>query len=207
MTSVTPLTYDLELTRGKTFSVPLRYGAPPFIYKAITGIANTAPIRLTVTSHGMPDGWRFAVSGVVGLTALNATADPPRVREYYVGTVVDADTIDINTINGTLLTAYTSGGMIQYYTPVALAGMTARITIRDKYGGTVVWTGTSAAGDLAISTGLSQVTLTIGADITADLPRRAVYDLELVTAGTPDIVTLLMQGRVLADLEVSTGDV
>lgn len=208
MTSQTQAPFDITLIQGKTFSLPFRWAAPPYVYKAITAITQTAPLRLTVPSHGMPDGWRFAVSNVGGMTSLNASADPPRTRDYMVGTVVDADTIDVNDVNGTLLSAYTSGGQIQYLTPVDMTGMTARMSIYDKKGseGTLLWSGTSAAGDIAIDTALSQVTVTVDSESTAALTvLRGVYDIEMVTDGgsDPDVVTLLSYGRVFVETEVT----
>lgn len=206
MTALTTLPYDLRIVQGKTYTVSFRWATPPYIYKAITAIAKTAPLRLTVPTHGMPDGWRFAIAGVGGMTSLNASADPPRQRDFYTGTVVDPNTIDINDINGTLLSAYTSGGHIQFYTPADMTLMSARMTIRDKVGGTVLWSGTSAAGDIAIDVAKAQVVITIDAVSTAALSDlRGVYDIEMVTpdGADPEIVNLLASGRVFVEREAS----
>jgi len=209
MTALTTLPYDLRLVQGKTFTVSFRWAAPPYIYAAITAIAQTAPLRLTVPTHGMPDGWRFAVAGVGGMTSLNASADPPRQRDFFTGTVVDTNTIDVNDVNGTLLSAYTSGGHIQFYTPVDMAAMTARMMIRDKVGGTVLWEGTSDVGDIAIDTAKAQVVITVDSVSTAALADlRGVYDIEMVTDGgaDPDVVNLLASGRVFVEREASHAD-
>ena len=58
--------YDLELLQGKTFSLALRWETPPVVYKAITGITQTAPVRVTVPAHAFPTdgGWRLPTSRV-----------------------------------------------------------------------------------------------------------------------------------------------
>lgn len=192
---------DLCLVRGKTFSMTFRWAAEPYVYKSITGIANTAPVSLTVPGHGMPDGWQFAVSAAEGLTSLNALYDPPVEEDYHTGTVVDADTIEINSVNGMLLDTYTSGGAIQYLTPVDLAGMSARMQIRDHATGTLLLELTSADGDITLDADAHTITLDIPPTATeGETWNRAVYDLEMVSGAD---VMLLASGKVTVAEEVT----
>lgn len=71
--------------------------------KSITGATQSNPVSLTITSHGYASGDKILVSGIVGMTQLN-----DRIFEI---TVVDANTISLNGVNGTAFTAYTSGGV------------------------------------------------------------------------------------------------
>ena len=57
-------TKDLTIQQGRTFSLALRWESPPVVYRPITAIAQTAPARLTVPAHGVPDGWRVAITNV-----------------------------------------------------------------------------------------------------------------------------------------------
>jgi hypothetical protein len=86
---------EILIQKGKTFALPVRWGVEPFVRKAITGIsfATGAP-RLTVTSHGMPDGWQGAIYGVIGPRQINAKNSPPRASDYHVLTVIDANTLE-----------------------------------------------------------------------------------------------------------------
>jgi hypothetical protein len=124
-------TKNLTLTQGKTFSLTLRWESRPVKYKAITGISKTAPAIVTAPLHGVPDGWRGAISGVKGMTEINVE-DPNDIRddEYRIATVIDANTLELNSVNACDFRAYTSGGYFQYYTPVDLTGFSARMSIR-----------------------------------------------------------------------------
>jgi hypothetical protein len=192
---------NLTIQQGKTYSTTLRWASEPYVYKPITSVANTAPVRLTVPAHGLPDGWRFAVSAVQGATGLNAKKSPPDASEYYEATVIDENTVDINTVNGLLLGQYRSGGVIQYLTPVDMTGMSARMQIKDKVGGTALLTLTSDAGDITVNSGAYTITIRIPPEQTTVTWTSGVYDLEMYN-GTD--VFLLCFGNVFIDLEVTT---
>jgi len=125
---------DLIITRGKTFTLVIRWGTDPIIYKPITAIQQTAPVRMTVTGHGVVDGWPAAVSNVKGMTEINAEANAVRDSDFHPVTVIDTNTIEINDINAAGFKAYTSGGVIQFNSPVDLTGYKARDTIKKKVG-------------------------------------------------------------------------
>ena len=76
--------------------------------KTITGATQTNPVNLTIVGHGMTTGKYLQVSGVVGMTQLN--------DKIYTATVVDADHVTLDGVNGTAFTAYTSGGSATYGT-------------------------------------------------------------------------------------------
>lgn len=70
--------------------------------KAITGATQTNPVRLTIAAHGYATGRLAMVTGVVGMTQIN--------DKVYKLTVIDADTVSLDGVDGTAFSAYTSGG-------------------------------------------------------------------------------------------------
>lgn len=193
---------DLTIYQGKTFSVVLRWATEPYIYRPITGIARSAPVRLTVPAHGMPDGWRFAVTAVNRLTQLNARKAPPDPKDYHEATVVDADTVEINNISSLTMPEYQDGGVIQYLTPVDMTGMSARMKIADKVGGTTLLSLHTDTGEITLDAAAYTVTLRLAPAVTEELAWvRGVYDLEIFNASD---VFLLCYGAVAVAKEVTT---
>ena len=198
-------TKDLTIQQGRTFSLALRWESTPVVYRPITAIAQTAPARLTVPAHGVPDGWRVAITNVKGMTEINAEANKLTSRDYHQATVLDANTVEINDINAAGFKAYTSGGYIQFDNPVDLTGFTARLTIKNRVGGSVLYTLTTENGGIVIDAAAKLVTLNISAVDTALMAfTTGVYDLEMVSGATPAVVTALLSGRVTVSKEVTT---
>ena len=126
---------DLDITRGETFKLVVQWETDPTIYKPITAISNTAPVRLTVTGHGMVEGRKAAVTNAIGLTELNATPNRIRERDRHAVTVIDADTIEFNDVDATGFGTYASGGILQYQTPGDLSAYTrARDSFKARAG-------------------------------------------------------------------------
>ena len=200
-------TQDLPIIQGKTFSRAVRWETSPFVYKPITGITKAAPAVVTCVGHGVPDGWRVAVVSAQGMTEINAS-NPPKEREFVKATVLTPDTLELNTVNSAEYTAYTSGGYIQYYTPVSLSGFTARMQIKNRVGGTVL--ASSDVDDaplnviwIALSTAAYTISFTIDATDTAAFTWvKGVYDLELISGS--GVVTQVLTGLVSVTKEVTT---
>ena len=139
-------TNDLVLTRGKSYSKTFYWEQEePIVYKSITGISYASgAVRLTVTGHGIPNGWRCAVTRVVGPKQINAENNPVRLSDYrYRVTVIDPNTIEFNSVvpvddSGKVWANWESGGFIQYFTPRSLSGITCEVVFRDKLGGTLL---------------------------------------------------------------------
>lgn len=72
--------------------------------KAISAATQSSPVQLTVTGHGFETGDLAMVTGVVGMTQLND-------RVYKI-TVVDANTVTLDGVDGTAFAGYTSGGTL-----------------------------------------------------------------------------------------------
>jgi hypothetical protein len=105
--------------------------------KAITGATQANPVALTVAAHGRTTGDYVQIDSVLGMTQLNG--------KIYVCTVVDANTITLNGVDGTAFTAWTSGGTVTNGTFYALkesvdiAAVTSGVTLAtDHWGATGV---------------------------------------------------------------------
>lgn len=125
-------TEDIALVQGTTFTDVFRFESEPIVRKAISAIsAPNGAARIVATGHGIPNGWRCAVTNVKGMTEINA-ADPNKIRdnEYTQATVIDANTVELNAVNAAGFKPYVSGGFLQYNTPEPLVGLKARMAIK-----------------------------------------------------------------------------
>lgn len=208
---------NLTLIKGKTFSRVIRWATTPYLYKAITAITQAAPVVITSTAHSIPTGWPVTVVSVKGMTQINSIvpADPKLFHTIsHNATAASVDTISINDINSSDFSAYTSGGYIQCLTPVDMASFTARMSIKDRIGGTELFrldTTTDVAvapythdqPRIAIDNANKTITLTIHAEDTAAMTfTKGVYDLELISSG--GVVDLLLSGNIFVTGEVTT---
>ena len=105
--------------------------------KTITAATQANPVALTITAHGYTTGDVVRIDSVVGMTQLNGA--------MFALTVVDANTVTLNAVNGTGFTAYTSGGTTTkgvFYTlktSVDIAAVTSGTTLAtDHWGATGV---------------------------------------------------------------------
>ena len=105
--------------------------------KTITAATQANPVKLTMTAHGMTTGQYLQVTGIVGMTQLN--------DKIYKVTVVDANNVTLDGVDGTAFTAYTSGGTGAYGTfyaakeSAAMANFTGGNTLAtDHFGATGV---------------------------------------------------------------------
>ena len=194
---------DLEILKGKTFVQIVRWESLPLVYKAITAITKAGPAAITAASHGVPDGWPVAIVSAGGMRQINAKNWPLRGSDFHKTTYVNANSITLNDVNSTDYTTYTSGGYVVYYTPVSLAGYSARLQIRE----TAEATGTPLVSlvsptDITLDDSSKIITTTIAATVTDDYTWYAgVYDLELESSG--GVVTQLLSGNITAVDEVT----
>lgn len=180
---------EILIEKGKTFSLVVRWEVRPFVRMPIEAIsiATGAP-RLTITGHPVIDGWRGLVSMVEGMKQINAADLGDDSKNFQTATVIDADTIELNEVfpvddNGRAWPAATPNtGFFIINTPVDLTGYTARMTIKDKVGGSAL-ASTEDIINATINTTLRTITLTIdAADTSAITWKKGVTDLEMVSA-------------------------
>lgn len=194
---------DLEVCKGATFQRQLRWEAAPIVYKTITAITKTAPPVLTVTAHGVPRNWRVAITNVLGMKQINAENTPPKIKDFVQATVVDANTININSINAAGFSTYTSGGILQYNTPVPLTGYLARMDVKTDIGGTLLISLTTTNGRIIIDDVNYEITLLLTDEETAALTfEEGVYTLEM-EAPTGEVYPLIT-GKFTVHEEVTT---
>jgi len=175
-----PAKINFKVYQGSTFYEVLRWESPIKIYMPITGITNTAPVVLTSATHGVPKGWRFRVTNVTGMKEIVSAAD-----DYYQATVVTTNSITINAVNSLAYTAYVSGGIVEYNTPIDMAGMTARLQARTKIDSPdIIFSLTTENGGIVLDNINKTITLNITDAATAAMKfSTAVYSIELVSAG------------------------
>lgn len=194
--------HNLTIVQGKTFSKTLRWETGPIVYKDITAITKDAPVQITAPAHGLVDGQRVAIVSVQGMTQINAKSIPPAETDYHKVTVVDINTITLNDVNSSQYSTYKSGGFVQYNTAVNLTGMTARMKIKDRVGGTTLASLTTADGSIVVDPAAKTITLNMSATTTAAFDwQRGVYDLEVISGS---VVSLLLTGAVKVYPEVTT---
>ena len=191
---------EILIARGELFTMVVRWETEPIVRKAITAVslATGAP-RLTVPSHGIPDGWKGEVYGVEGMKPINDVGEQSL-------TVIDINTIELNKVmpvddNGKMWPAYTSGGFIQINTPKDIANYTPVIDFKDKVGGTVWLSSQVANAPLDVITATADnatktITLRIPATDTEAIPmtiKKGIAELEMHhTSDTSDVVKLKM---------------
>ncbi|WP_054911034.1 hypothetical protein [Pseudomonas sp. NBRC 111135] len=171
-----PACLPLRLIRGATYRDTRRLMQPPKEFRLITGISSTAPVRLTVPAHGLGGDWLAWVVGTTGLLDLNR--EPPRQLPHRVE-IIDADTLEIGSLNGAGFKPAAGAGQLIYQPPVDLTGATARMTFRsEEEGGADLLVLTTGAG--VTHTAPGTLTVEIAADVTADITwTSAWYHLEI----------------------------
>lgn len=203
-----PTVKDLVIRKGSTFEQVFRWETEPFVVKPIVLITRGVSVRLTVPGHGLVNGWRAAVVDAVDLTSLNARNNPPSDDdEFRRATVIDADTIEFNGLSTALEKKphKANTGALVYYTPHDLVAYIARLSIKDKVGGTLVIPQLTSAvnGGLSIDDATKEIKAVISATQAAAIAKKAgVYDLELESPA--GVVTALFMGDITFTNEVTT---
>ena len=193
----------LAFVQGSTFSLVLRWEKEPIVYKPITAITQSAPVRITVPAHGLVEGWRAAVVGGKGMDELRAVPNEIKDRDYHQATVIDADTIEFNDVNASGFKAYGGGAHLQYNTPVELTGYVARLIVKDKVGGVTLFEMTTENSRIVLDPLSHTITLTVTAtDLAAQTWVKGVYELELESPS--GVVTKLMGGAATVAKEIPT---
>lgn len=173
---MSPAKINYKIYQGSTFEEVFRWEAETKVYVPIQTISKTAPcIVTTQTAHNMPAGWRFRVVGAAGMKEINSTDN------YYLATAVTSTTIEINSVNSLLYTTYTSGGVVEFNSPVDLTAYSARMQIRESIDSTtIIHSATTDNGGITIDTGIKTISIIIPAVTTAQFTfSTAVYSVEL----------------------------
>lgn len=179
---------DLEIIQGKTFEAAFGWAQGKFVWRAISGVSQGAPLQLAVAGHDLKDGWPYWVSDLKEPACLNNVRNgcdgrDDELGEPYLADVVDADTLAINHLNGARFKAYVSGGAIRYYAREDIAGYVAQMQVRRSPGaGEVLFEASSTGADPMIVVDSDSATfhLTIPADAFDDATlANGVYEIEI----------------------------
>lgn len=175
---------DITIVKGKTFEYMYRYADQELVYLPITAMPSTAPVRLTVANHGIPDGWPISIEGVRQPEELN-TGD----GDFYIASVDGTSTVELNAVRSDNWRSFITSGSVIFNRPFDLTGCSARMQIRDRVDGNVLLSLSSddtadRDGVIEIDNSLSALIVRLTPATTAAITWRAgVYDLELITPG------------------------
>lgn len=175
---------DITITRGKTFEFAYRYADSELVYLPISGMPSTAPVRLTVANHGIPDGWPISIEGVKQPEELN-TAE----GDFYISSAVSSSVIELNSVRSDNWRTFIPSGSVIFNRPFDLTGCSARMQIRDRVDGNLLLTLSSDLsaepdGLIEIDTSLAALIVRLSPTVTAGITwLRGFYDLELITPG------------------------
>jgi len=195
-----PAKINFKIYQGTTFEQELRWESETKTYVPIIGIAKSAPVQITVADPQSlpPLGWRVRVTNALGMKEINMPEG-----QYELASKITGDVLELNQINSLSYNTYTSGGVVEYNTPVPIIGYAASMQIRRKLSDPeVVLSLTTQNGGIRISTELQTITIYITSAQTSLLNfAQAVYDLELIAGdGT---VYRFAEGNLLLRPEVT----
>ena len=175
----------LTIRKGSAENIPIRLEQSGWSYASISAVAQSAPLRVTVPGHGIPDGWRVAIMNVKAVGDFGAANNPPKDNELHTVTVIDADTIEFNAINGAAFRTHTGGGQLAWHTPVDLnLYVGARMNVRDKVGGVLVANWTTDTNELERDVANDTLWLRLDDLVTETMTaKNKVFDIELIRTG------------------------
>ena len=167
---------EAHIRRGSTFEMSMLYASDKVEIRQIEGVVSLVPLRLTVTAHGLPDGWPVDIECVKRPQEMNAT-------DLSIA-VVDADTVEVSGVHGDCWRAWDNTGVIRFPSPGDLTGISARAmfrkNIRDADPIITLHSSEPADGRIILDAVEHSITLSIPYDFTASLPLIAgVWDMEL----------------------------
>lgn len=194
-------TYQMNIVRGKTLEVPMLYAEARLMYVPIVSVSNRAPLRLFCPAHGIIDGWPVRIQGVVSPSSLNTPEGG-----VLSATVIDSNTIEINSIDASLLGDMDNTGCLVFQTPADLTGAwKMRMQVRDTPKGNVLLSFSSdvadgADGTITIDAAGSKFTVGLSAaDSAALLWDGGVYDIEGITPAGKVVAVIGMSTVIVSD--------
>ena len=178
-----PAKFNFKIYQGSTFTETLRWESELNKYATISAITKAAPCVITTSAaHGVPLNWRIWVRGAGGMKEINSSDDD----NYYTVTAKTDTTLTLQQVNSSGYATYTSGGVVEYNTPIPLAGYTAQMQIRETLeSDTVIAELTSANGGVLIDVANNTISINITSAITTNFTfDTAVYSCELTDSSS-----------------------
>lgn len=194
-----PAKINYKIYQGSTFTEAYRWESETKVYVPISAISKAAPCVITTSqNHSLPVGWRFRVVGAGGMKEINSTGE-----NYYMASNTTTNTIEINSVNSLQYTAFTTGGVVEYNTPVDISSYSARMQIRESVDSTtVIHSATTANNQIVLDNTYKTITIDIPASATQEFTfSTAVYSVELYT--TNGVVVPFLAGNLTLVPEVT----
>ena len=175
----------LTIRKGSAENIPIRLEQSAWSYATISAVSQTAPLRISALAHGIPDGWRVAIMNVKAVGDFAAQSNPPKDSDLRSVAVVDPTTVEFNAINGAAFRAHTGTGQLAWHTPVDLnLYVGARMNVRDKVGGALLFNWTTDTGELEVDVANDSLWLRLDDLVTEMLTaKNKVFDIELIRTG------------------------
>jgi hypothetical protein len=158
----------IEFSAGESLDIAIRQEQATLAYKTISGMSQTAPLRVTATGHGLPNGWRAGVQNAKGANQFNVPWNRIRDADLQRIKFIDANTVEFPAINAAAWPAWTSGGQLVFYPPLDLSIYTKAeliITNPESQTETIF---SSADGKLEIDTATASIWIRLPADTSAE---------------------------------------
>ena len=193
--------------RGSSVEIPIRIESDVWEYADIQTIDNGSPVKITAASHGIKDQWRVAVQNAKVLTDLNAENNPPKDSELRIATVVDANSVEFNSINASGMKTHTANtGQLAYYKPLDLSSYTsARMDIKQKVGGAILVTLNTTDTTLEIDSVSCAIWMFPSIEQTLLLPAgEYVFDVEMIDGAGRVVPVCSAESALIVLPEVTT---
>ena len=209
---------SLEAIKGDTYTHIFLWANPDvLIKKAITAIPRAGICVVTAVGHGLTNRWPFRIESVKGMTEINNEilqtnqnnapikfGKGANGEDKYTAANVTSDTVELNDVNSSDFTAWSSGGYIVYEAPKVLTGCTARLQVKtDKSDTTASITLTEVDG-ITLDNTNKLITVVFSATRTALLSAGKYYfDLQITEPGS--VFSTIIAGILNITEEVTTG--
>lgn len=179
-----PVKLNFSVYQGGTFKQLLRWESSTKVYIPIVDITKSAPVQITAPGHNIPAGWRVKITNVAGMKEINSE------DTYYQATVLTDNAITINEINSYNYSTYTSGGLLEYNSPVDINALTAEFTIMESLNATsAAYVGTTVNGGVVFDTDNNQIILNIPPEITATFDfLKALHEVKFTNGVTGEVI-------------------
>lgn len=197
---------NLTIRRGASSDIPIRIETDELIYRPITAMTRSAPLQITATAHGLPNGWRAAIQNAGGSSEINLPWDRLRDADLRKIAWIDADHFTFPEINSSSWRTYTSGGQVVYYQPLDLSAFSsASMDVRAAVDGSLLAHYNTTDGTLEIDSTASAIWLRLTETETESLPADdLVFDVEL-TRNAGGVIAICSPDSILQVLpEVTT---
>lgn len=116
-----PTKLNLKAYKGRSFAAYVPLVTDTLMYKPVQEASKTAPLKLAVLKHEVPDQWQVRVTGAKGMKELNDLD--------FTVSVVSKDVLEVNKVNASTYLDYLGGGVLAYYMPLKVTTEVLRLQL------------------------------------------------------------------------------